>query len=220
MGPIASRGVHRAGAAAAILAAAAIAGCGGGGSASTPTSTSTEAAHNPSPNQQASGGISQSEQRAARRRLAKELGGTAKVKRLRKGKGLPATGTRPAAIVPDGPGPFFSSDTIWPISNGWEASDHRTYTGVDAGVNPADRSVGELGIFRQDFVKVTQSQKVVDVPGAGTLRITHAPLGPSASTWAQKRGELRFVGTRGIRGTLHLSDDKVTIERQGSTSSS
>jgi hypothetical protein len=208
MAPIASRGAQRAGAAAAILAAAAIAGCGGGGS----HSTSTRAAQHPPPNQQASGGISNSEQRAARRRLAKELGGKAKVKRLQKGKGLPATGTRPAAIVPDGPGPFFSSDTIWPIRNGWEASDHRSYTGVDAGVNPADHSVGELGIFRQDFVKVTQSKKVVDVPGSGALKITHAPAGPSASTWAQQRGDLRFVGTRGVRGTLHLSDDKVTIE--------
>jgi hypothetical protein len=211
MHPIASRGAHRTGAAAAILAAAANPGCGGGEGSG---STSTEAAHHPPPNQRASGGISKSEQRAARRRLAKELGGRAKVKRLQKGKGLPATGTRPAAIVPDGPGPFFSSDTIWPIRNGWEASDHRTYTGVDAGVNPADHSVGELGIFRQDFVKVTQSQKVVDVPGAGALKITHAPLGPAASTWAQERGDLRFVGTRGVRGTLHLSDDNVTIERR------
>jgi len=211
MRPIVSRATHRSGAAAAILAAAAIAGCGGGGS----RSTSTQAAHHqPPPSQQASGGISKSEQRAARRRLAKELGGKSKVKRLQKGKGLPATGTRPAAIVADGPGPFFSSDTIWPIRNGWEASDHRTYTGVDAGVNPADRSIGELGIFRQDFVNVTQSQKVVDVPGAGALKITHAPLGAAASTWAQKRGDLRFVGTRGIRGTLHLSDDKVTIDRR------
>ena len=204
-------------AAAAILAATVIAGCGGGGDSG---STSTQAAHQPPPQRQASGGISPSEQRAARRRLAKELSGKGTVKRLRSGRGLPATGTRPAAIVPGGPGPFFSSDTIWPIRNGWEASDHRTYTGVDAGVNPADHSVGELGIFRQDFVKVTQSQRVVDVPGAGALKIIHAPLGAAASTWAQRRGNLRFVGTRGVRGTLHLSDDRVTIERRGSTGAS
>jgi hypothetical protein len=82
-------------------------------------------------------------------------------------------------------------------------------------VNPANHSVGELGIFRQDFVKATQTQHVVHVPGAGALRITDAPLGRDVATWAQKRADLGFVGTRGVRGTLHLRDDTVTIERGG-----
>jgi hypothetical protein len=139
-----------------------------------------------------------------------------RIKRLKAGHGLPATSIRPGRIVPGGPGPFFSSDVISPILNGWEASDHRSYTAVDAGVNPADHSMGELGVFRQSFVRARQTQDVVDVPGAGAVRITDAPLGRDVSSWAQKRGNLRFAGTRGVRGTLHLRNDKVTIARPAS----
>ena len=197
----------------AISAALGVAGCGGGS-----TTSSSHATHQAS-SAGSSGGISSTEQRAARRRLAKRLGvSTARVKHLGRGHGLAATGTRPGQIVPGGPGPFFSSDTIYPVVNGWQASDHRSYTGVDAGANPADRSVGELGIFRQDYSKVTQTQKVVNVPGAGAVRIVGAPTGKGVATWAQKRGKLHFVGSRGVRGTLDLSDDKVTIERKPATS--
>src|SRR5438034_693917 len=106
----------------------------------------------------------------------------------------------PGEVVPGGPRPYFTSDTIYPLTNGWEAGDHRSYTAVDAGGDPARPSVGELGIFRQDFVKVTQTQHVVNVPGAGTLRIVKAPLGHAVATWAQQRGDLAFVGSRGDRG--------------------
>lgn len=154
-------------------------------------------------------------QRAARRRLAKDLGVSPKrVKQLQSGRGLSATQLRPAEIVPGGPGPFFSSDAIYPIANGWEAGDRRTYTAVDAGANPAKPSIGELGIFRQDFIKATQSQKVVNVPGAGTLRIVKAPLGRGVASSAQRSGELEFAGSRGVRGVLHLADDSVTITRR------
>ena len=51
------------------------------------------------------------------------------------------------------------------------------------------------------------------VPGTGAVRITHAPLGRSAETWAQKRGDIEFKSMRGITGTLHLKDDTVTLDR-------
>jgi hypothetical protein len=194
--------------AATIAGGLAIAGCAGS------AGTSSESGQHAAPIN-SSPAISPAEQRAARRRLARELGvSAARVKRLRGGHGLSATSVRPAEIVPGGPGPFFSSDVIWPIRNGWQASDHRSYTAVDAGVDPADHSVGELGIFRQNFVKTTQSQQVVDVPGAGTLRITEAPLGTGVVTRAQRRGNLRFVGKRGVRGTLHLRNDRITIDQR------
>jgi hypothetical protein len=197
--------------AAVIAAALGVAGCGGGSTTSSSQATDHASAG------RSSGGISSAEKRAARHRLAKELGvSKARVKRLGRGHGLPATSVRPGEIVPGGPGPFFSSDTIYPVINGWQASDHRSYTGVDAGANPANRSVGELGIFRQDYTKVTQTQHVVNVPGAGALRIVAAPTGGSVATWAQKRGNLQFVGKRGVRGTLHLSNDNVTIQQRPS----
>jgi hypothetical protein len=196
-------------AAAAISVGSWTAGCGGDDGGSPEPVHRAQRASN-------SAGISVAEKRAASRRLASELGvSAARVKRLQGGQGFAASDVRPGEIVPGGPGPFFSSDVIWPIRNGWQASDRRSYTGVDAGVNPADHSVGELGILRQDFVKGTQTQHVVDVPGAGALRITDAPLGTGVATWAQKSGNLRFVGTRGVRGTLHLGDDTVSIERSG-----
>jgi hypothetical protein len=189
-------------------------GCGGGGSETTGRTQTASAG-------KGSGGISANEKRKAKQRLAKELGvSKAKVNHLGAGHGLAATSVRPGRIIPGGPGPFFSSDTIFPVTNGWQAADHTSYTGVVAGASPADRSVGELGIFRQNFVKVTQDQHVVNVRGAGALRITRAPLGKGVATWAQQRGEIEFVGRRGVRGTLHLKTDKVTIEGGGSTSTS
>jgi hypothetical protein len=201
------RRLRRSGLALAALLALAAAGCGGGGGSSTSSNAETKA-----PPPSASAGISAGEKRAASRRLARELGvSPQRVKRLRSGQGFAAKSVRAGEIVPGGPGPFFSSDTISPVVNGWQASDHRTYTGVDAGANPADPSVGELGIFRQDFVNATQKQHVVHVPGAGAIRITKAPLGRGVVTWAQKRGNLSFAGRRGVQGTLHLRTDTVTV---------
>jgi hypothetical protein len=211
-----ARAEARSGAAAVIVVAVALGavGCGGGGD-----TTTTVATHRAAPSGGGSGGISSQEKRAATRRLQKKLGvSKKKVAKLKKGRGLAATSIRPAQIVPGGPGPFFSTDTIYPLTNGWEASDHRTYTGVDAGANPADPSIGELGIFRQDHIKVTQSQKVVNVPGAGAVRIVKAPTGRAVATTAQRNGNLEFVGRTGLRGVLHLSNDKVTITHQGSPS--
>jgi hypothetical protein len=199
----------RAGLVALILSALIAGGCGGGGGESGTQTAQNQGGGNPS------AGISAAEQRAAKRRLAKDLGiSPRKVGKLRSGHGLGATTIRPGEIVPGGPGPFFSSDAIYPLTNGWQAGDRRTFTAVDAGANPARPSVGELGIFRQDFVKVTQTQRVVNVPGGGTLRIIKAPLGRSVATWAQARGDLEFVGSRGVRGVLHLNDDSVTITRR------
>ncbi len=99
-----------------------------------------------------------------------------------------------------------------PVTNGWRISDHRTFTAVYAGAVPNHRSTGRLVIFRQNFVRVTQSSDRVDVPGSGPLRITGAPEGRANQTSAQRSGTLRFEGANGTTGTLHLSDDTATVD--------
>jgi hypothetical protein len=101
---------------------------------------------------------------------------------------------------------------LWPVTNGWRISDHRTLTAVYAGANPQRRSTGRLVIFRQNFVRVTQKSNRVDVPGSGPLTITKAPLGKTDQTAAQRNGTLQFRGANGTTGTLHLSNDSVTVD--------
>jgi hypothetical protein len=100
---------------------------------------------------------------------------------------------------------------LWPVTNGWRISDHRTLTAVYAGAVPNQRSTGRLVVFRQNFVRVTQTSDRVDVPGSGPLRITGAPQGKTNQTAAQRNGTLRFAGANGTTGTLHLSNDSVTV---------
>jgi hypothetical protein len=100
---------------------------------------------------------------------------------------------------------------LWPVTNGWRISDHRTFTAVYAGAVPNHRSTGRLVIFRQNFVRVTQTSDRVNVPGSGPLTITSAPRGKANQTAAQRTGTLRFEGANGTTGTLHLSNDTVTV---------
>jgi hypothetical protein len=100
---------------------------------------------------------------------------------------------------------------LWPVTNGWRISDHRTFTGVYAGAVPSHRSIGRLVIFRQNFIRVTQTSDRVNVPGSGPLRITSAPRGKTDQTSAQRTGTLRFEGANGTTGTLHLTNDTVTV---------
>jgi hypothetical protein len=58
---------------------------------------------------------------------------------------------------------------------------------------------------------VTQELEVVNVSGAGALKITRAPLGTEVIGWAQRRGDLQFTSVSGIGGTLHLRDDSVDL---------
>ncbi len=100
---------------------------------------------------------------------------------------------------------------LWPVTNAWRISDHRMLTAVYAGAKPDQRSTGRLVVFRQDFISVRQTSDRVDVPRSGPLTITTAPQGKSAQTKAQRDGALQFKGANGTTGTLHLSDDSVTV---------
>jgi len=113
-------------------------------------------------------------------------------------------------LAPDPQTPF-STDVLNPVRNGWVVSDHRRFTAVYAGAAGTNRSRGAFAIFRQNFVQVTQKLDVVNVAGAGALKITRAPLGRKVRSWAQRRGNLQFTSKNGIRGTLHLKDDTVSL---------
>jgi hypothetical protein len=106
-----------------------------------------------------------------------------------------------------------STEDLWPSVNGWIAGNHRITTYVDAGADGRDHSTGRFIVSRNNALTVTAQVKVVDVPSAGPLRITHAPLGPSVVKWAPTRANLRFTSRNGVTGTLHLKDFSVTLDK-------
>ena len=120
--------------------------------------------------------------------------------------------TIPAELDPR-PQTLVSSDLVTTVSNGWRAGSHERFTEVDAGALAADRSTGALAIFRHDYRTARQDVNVVRVKRAGPLRITGAPSGTGVEASAQRDGRIAFVGARGIRGTLRLSDDSVALQR-------
>ena len=139
--------------------------------------------------------------------LRSDGGGKAPAKPIGSPIGEPA-----AASLVSNPTPLFSSDQLWPLINAWGAETRRRLTAVQAGADPYDRSVGVLGIFRQNFVRVRQTQTLVRVPGAGPLEITEAPAGPDAKRPAQRGGLITFEGAGGLTGTLDLASDSVRVE--------
>jgi len=119
-----------------------------------------------------------------------------------------------AAIRPHlvaGPQGFFSTSLIYPITNEWVAADRRRFIAVDAGADPLHPADGAIGIFRQNYVRVTQTQRVLEVPGSGELELIGAPLG-SARAALSGAPVLRFEGSGGIHGVLDLIDGTVTLE--------
>jgi hypothetical protein len=121
----------------------------------------------------------------------------------------------PAKIV-DRPDPGVSSSILENVTNGWVAQDHNHSTTLAAGRayrahGPA--TTGLFAIYRLQMKPFDQHTSLVEVPNAGTLRITKAPLGRNGAIWAQKRGKIEFTSTKGVTGTLHLKDDTVTLKR-------
>jgi hypothetical protein len=117
----------------------------------------------------------------------------------------------PAEIDERPPGGFVSSDVLRPLENAWRTASHRRLTEVDAGARARDASTGLLAIFRHEFVRARQDVSLVRVKDSGPLRITSAPLGRGVQRSAQRNGKIGFVGARGVRGTLDLSDDTVRL---------
>ncbi|MFL5893303.1 MAG: hypothetical protein ACJ75I_11250 [Solirubrobacterales bacterium] len=141
---------------------------------------------------------------------------TAHPRHNRRSQGPPGAtlhSTYPGRIIGHGlavSGPVQPAE-LWPVTNGWRISDHRILTAVYAGAVPGHRSTGRLVVFRQNFVRVTQTSDRVDVPGSGPLRVTSAPQGKVNQTAVQRHGTLHFAGANGTTGTLHLRNDSVTV---------
>jgi hypothetical protein len=122
------------------------------------------------------------------------------------------TGTTPAHLVSSAE-PFFSTSLIHPIRNGWIAADHRRFVAVEAGADPVHPSTGVLGIFRQNYPRVTQTERIVEVPGAGALRRPGAPEGSPRAGLRSPAGALRFTSEREVTGTLDLETGMVRVDQ-------
>jgi hypothetical protein len=195
-------------AAAAIAAAAGVSACGGSGNSSTTTTTTTNAG--PPPGGGGSRNTGSGGPGAPPKARTKHPG------TRHQHQGPPGTKmhhTYAGQIVGHGAsvgGPIQPAE-LWPVTNSWRVSDHKSFTAVYAGANPDHHETGRLVVFRQDFVHVKQTAQDVDVHGSGPVTITSAPTGHDVGTSAQRNGEIRFRGANGVTGTLHLGDDKVSV---------
>ena len=121
--------------------------------------------------------------------------------------------TLPAEIVSQSQ-TFSSGDQLRPV-NEWHTSSHRRFTQVEAGAITGESSVGSFVIFRYQFRSARQTARIVKVVGSGPLRITGGPEGARVEASAQRNGDIEFTGSAGVRGTLHLADDTVTLRAPG-----
>lgn len=124
--------------------------------------------------------------------------------------GAPMTAATPARLVADPEG-FFSTSLIYPLENEWVVADHRRFVAVDAGSDPLDPSTGVLGVFRQNYLRLSQTQRVIEVPDTGALELTGAPVGARAAL-SQPAPSLRFTSATGVTGTLDLERSTVTLD--------
>src|SRR3954471_4155952 len=122
----------------------------------------------------------------------------------------PVPAIEPAKMIGGQSGPVPGS-VLWPDTGSWRAGSHTHATVVTAGGDPRHQSDGLFSILRENSLKASQTGKLVRVPGTGPVTITKAPLGRKVVVSAQKHGNIEFTSKSGIRGTLHLKDDTVTL---------
>jgi hypothetical protein len=139
----------------------------------------------------------------------------ARVRRELKRLSGPMTTIQPSQwinIQPD----YFSTTQFWPVRNGWFVASRRNFTAVYGGGNgmdDGDNTTGRIAVFHQNYVRTTQSIDFVDVPGAGALKLTDAPIGRKRHLdRLQRRAVLSFKGKNGITGKFHLRDHSVTLD--------
>lgn len=197
-------------AAAAIAVAVGVSACGGSGSSTTSTTTTNAGASTSGGRGGGSGNAGGGGPGAPPKARTKHPGPR------HQHQGPPGTKmhhTYAGRIVGHGAsvgGPIQPAE-LWPVTNSWRVSDHKSFTAVYAGANPDHHETGRLVVFRQDFVHVKQTAQDVDVHGSGPVTITSAPTGHGVGTSAQRNGEIRFRGANGVTGTLHLSNDTVSV---------
>jgi hypothetical protein len=98
-----------------------------------------------------------------------------------------------------------------PQTSGWTVSSGSQNTVVMAGGDARHPSYGLFSILRTSYYVARQRSDDVRVPDSGPVTITKAPLGRKIVDSAQKHGNIEFKSKNGITGTLHLSDDTVTL---------
>ena len=111
------------------------------------------------------------------------------------------------------PEPSVVSAVMHDVVNAWRASTHRETIVVMAGSARGSSTTGRFAILRETLAPFDQKGDTVNVPGAGALRITKAPVGRKVVFHAVKAGNLHFTSENGIKGTLHLADDTVSLNR-------
>lgn len=119
-------------------------------------------------------------------------------------------GRIPAHMLPPGTPPPISGARMT-TNNGWLVSNGVTLLAVYAGANADDARVGTLGIIRQNLVLGFQTETFVDVPDAGSIRLTDVPTGAAVETSAQ-HADVAFANAVS-GGTLHLASDTVDYGR-------
>ena len=95
--------------------------------------------------------------------------------------------------------------------NAWSVADCRNHTWVDAGRAGWQPGSGIFVINRSRGETGGGYIRYIVIPDSGATRITHAPLGPTVVTSAQRHGELKFTSQRGVTGTVSLEDDTATL---------
>lgn len=111
------------------------------------------------------------------------------------------------AVMLDATSPPVSPSLVR-VSNGWMVSNGRTLVAVYAGTAGDDPLSGRFVIIRQDLGKGTQTEHVVNIPGAGTVTITDAPVGASVGSSAQ-HGALGYRAKSSYNGHLDLATDTI-----------
>ncbi|MGH2963957.1 MAG: hypothetical protein ACRDMH_01065 [Solirubrobacterales bacterium] len=104
-----------------------------------------------------------------------------------------------------------SSDLLSPTTNGWQASNGHTTFWIYAGAAPY--SQGRLSgrfLIVWNHESLGNSPDEVNVPGAGALRITEAPVGELKGS-NRPRADLQFTSKKGVTGTLHLPSDTLSL---------
>jgi hypothetical protein len=96
------------------------------------------------------------------------------------------------------------------VTNDWLVANGVTLVAVYAGEAGNDATRGSFGIIRQNWVFGYQTETFVDVPGAGAVTITSAPVGRAVVTSAQ-HADLGFSTKSGARGILHLASDRAEL---------
>ena len=125
----------------------------------------------------------------------------------------------PGEIIHD-PDPVANEYAMGTLSNGWRAGNERELVWVYAGAAPSEPSTGEpassgrLFLVREQYRRhrpPTRSVQLIDVAGAGPLRIVEAPLGHRAVKSSPGSGDIAFASAAGVEGVLDLATGAMSL---------